>query len=70
VNVFPVKGVLKELYDVLSYRVLCSETFSPGKENAGIKGCLLDREGEGHRQGKIWSVHLAGRHIRVAAIEG
>jgi hypothetical protein len=34
VNMFPVKRVLKKLYDVLSDGVLCRETFGPGEENA------------------------------------
>lgn len=38
VNMFPIKGVLKELYDVLSYGVLRSETFGPCEENARIEG--------------------------------
>lgn len=33
-NMFPVKRVLKKLYDVLSDGVLCRETFGPGEKNA------------------------------------
>jgi hypothetical protein len=33
-NMFPVKRVLKKLYDVLSNGVLCRKTFGPGEQNA------------------------------------
>jgi hypothetical protein len=69
-NMFPVKRVLKKLYDVLSDSVLCGETFGPSEENARIEGGLFHREGEGEGQGNIWTVPIGVRYVRVGTLGG
>lgn len=45
-QVFPVKGVLKQFDDVIADGVFGSETFGPGENHTLVEGGLFDREGE------------------------
>lgn len=45
-QVFPVKGVLKQFNDVIADGVFGSETFGPCEDHTFVKSGLFDREGE------------------------
>jgi hypothetical protein len=50
VQMFPVKGILQQLHDVIADSVLSAKALCPCQELAGVQCRLLDREGEREAQ--------------------